>query len=100
MFYYHGLHKGGVMVDPTRLSPLPARRRKAFTCAVVIALVLAASFTATSKSNTDQVAFNIETHKVHKLSCYWVKRCTKNCIVIKRSEAYSRGGVPCKVCGG
>jgi hypothetical protein len=88
------------MVGPTRLSPLPARRRTAFVLFAIIALTFAASFTALSKTNTDQVAFNVEKHKVHKLSCHWAHRCTKNCIVIKRSEAYNRGGVPCKVCGG
>ncbi len=47
-----------------------------------------------------QVYFNLGNHKVHKMTCTWGQRCTRNCVVIPRSEAYKRGGVPCKVCGG
>lgn len=47
-----------------------------------------------------QVYFNTATYKVHKLSCRWGKKCTRNCILIPRSKAYQQGGVPCKVCGG
>jgi len=46
------------------------------------------------------VMFNTNSFKFHKPSCQWAQRCTANCIPIKRSEAVSRGGVPCKVCGG
>jgi len=46
------------------------------------------------------VAFNVQTHKVHKLSCPAAQRCTRNCVNLGRGEAYKRGGVPCKVCGG
>lgn len=48
----------------------------------------------------EKVAFNAVTFKVHKLSCRWAKKCTENCIIIERKEAYKRGGIPCKVCGG
>ncbi len=47
-----------------------------------------------------QVYLNQQTLKVHKLDCIWGKRCTKNCRIYPRSEAYRRGGVACKVCGG
>ena len=46
------------------------------------------------------VAFNTKTYKYHKLSCTWAKKCTRNCIIIPKSQAIKRGGVPCKVCGG
>jgi len=46
------------------------------------------------------VYFNTKTLKFHHPSCRWAKRCTRNCILIPRSEAIRRGGVPCKVCGG
>lgn len=49
-------------------------------------------------SPNDIVVFNTNSRKYHIPSCTWAKRCTKNCIKIKRSEAKNRGGVPCKVC--
>lgn len=48
----------------------------------------------------EKVVFNTKTHKVHKPWCRWAKKCTVNCIIIERKEAYKRGGIPCKVCGG
>ena len=67
-------------------------------CAIVLLLIPLT--TAALDSGSEPVAFNTQTHKVHKLSCIWAERCTKNCITLKRAEAYRRGGVPCKVCGG
>jgi hypothetical protein len=49
---------------------------------------------------SEAVSFNTKTHKYHKPSCTWAKRCTRNCVSVPKSEAESRGGVPCKVCGG
>lgn len=70
--------------------------RKSAMCIVVLLVFLApAALHADS-----QVYFNASNGKVHKMSCTWGQRCTRNCIVIPRSEAYKRGGVPCKVCGG
>ena len=46
------------------------------------------------------VFYNTNTHKYHKLSCVWAKRCTRHCIPVTRKEAIQKGGVPCKVCGG
>jgi hypothetical protein len=51
-------------------------------------------------SDKDVVCFNTSNNKFHSLSCTWAKRCTVNCIRITRAEAHSRGGIPCKVCGG
>ncbi|OGQ04159.1 MAG: hypothetical protein A2W61_07910 [Deltaproteobacteria bacterium RIFCSPLOWO2_01_44_7] len=65
-------------------------------CVVFLAFIGASSGLATET----QVYFNVSNHKVHKLTCPWGERCTKNCIIIPRAEAYKRGGVPCKVCGG
>ena len=46
------------------------------------------------------VAYNKNSHIYHNHSCEWARKCTKNCITIDSSEAKSRGGRPCKVCGG
>ena len=59
--------------------------------------------TETSRANlfgNDQVAFNKESYKYHKLNCKWAIKCTRQCIYISRKDAIARGGVPCKVCGG
>jgi hypothetical protein len=47
-----------------------------------------------------QIYFNLKTHKVHQMACPAARRCTKNCVVMPRSEAYRRGGMACKICGG
>jgi len=49
--------------------------------------------------DTDIVVFNKKTLKYHIPSCTYAKRCTKNCVKVKRSAAKDQGGVPCKVCG-
>ena len=46
------------------------------------------------------VAFNTQTYKYHQLWCRWAKKCTVNCVIMKKEQAVKRGGVPCKVCGG
>lgn len=51
-------------------------------------------------ANAETVVFNTKTKKVHSVWCKWAKQCTVNCIKIEKKEAYRRGGVPCKVCGG
>ncbi len=66
---------------------------------VVLMLLVAAPAPATDRSS-EIVFFNVQTHKVHKMHCVSAQKCTKNCIAIKRAEAYRRGGIPCKVCGG
>ena len=69
---------------------------------IIVALLIAIpAIPAHSTDRANQtVYYNTKTHKVHKMSCRWAKACTKNCIPLKRKEAYRRGGVPCKVCGG
>ena len=47
----------------------------------------------------NQVYFNINSGKYHKISCIHATRCTKNCICVNKSRA-KETGVPCKVCGG
>lgn len=64
-----------------------------------VIIIFATLATAQDKAN-DWVFFNTVTYKVHKLSCEWAHRCTKNCIKIKRKDAYNRGSVACKVCRG
>lgn len=46
------------------------------------------------------VYFNTSNGKVHTMTCPWGQKCTRNCKIIPRSEAYKKGGLPCKVCGG
>ncbi len=69
----------------------------------VLLIIICALFTVTALPTdraNELVYFNVSNLKVHKLTCVWGQRCTKNCIKIPRAKAYSRGGVPCKVCGG
>jgi len=96
-------------------------RRKYFLQIVLLILFSLVSLQAVAKDNqADLVAFNTQTHKVHKLTCTYAARCTRNCITIPRGDACKRGGparlasrardvrcssrvaggVPCKVCGG
>lgn len=51
-------------------------------------------------SNDEEVVFNTNSSKYHCRTCTWAKRCTANCIKIKKSDAIARGGVACKVCNG
>ena len=75
--------------------------RKLVFCFAILLFLAASSFSVNAGDRaSEMVAYNVNTHKVHKLSCVWAERCTKNCITIKRADAYSRGGVACKVCGG
>jgi hypothetical protein len=56
---------------------------------------------AAAPVNDDEtVSFNTNTLKYHCVTCQWAKKCTKNCIKVKKSEAKARGGVACKVCNG
>lgn len=51
-------------------------------------------------SENSQVFYNTKSHIYHSPSCRSAKACTVNCITLKKSEAVSRGGRACKVCGG
>ncbi|MFH1653526.1 MAG: hypothetical protein ABIE74_05675 [Pseudomonadota bacterium] len=75
------------------------KKFSAKTVLFFLIFIFATLATAQDRAN-EEVFFNKKTHKVHKLSCEWAHRCTKNCIKIKRADAFNRGGVPCKVCGG
>lgn len=48
----------------------------------------------------ETVVFNTKTHKYHKPSCIAAIKCTVNCIKIEKQKAKTRGGIPCKICGG
>lgn len=66
-------------------------------------LLLTALFITLGAQNVtfaEPVSYNTETQKVHKVSCKFAQKCTKNCIKIDRKDAYSKGGKPCKSCGG
>ena len=54
----------------------------------------------TLSATAEPVVYNTVTGKVHKPTCASAKKCTKNCIKIDRKDAYNKGGVPCKQCGG
>ena len=54
----------------------------------------------TAAAADETVAFNTKSLKYHCVTCEAAKRCTRNCIELKRSEAKTRGGVACKICGG
>lgn len=64
--------------------------------ALVVALFLGS--TNVNAQQSDLVVFNVNSLKYHELGCTSANRCTKNCIVISRSEALRRGGVHCKNC--
>lgn len=55
---------------------------------------------ATADVNAKPVYYNTESKIYHKHNCKWAKKCTKNCITIEESDAISRGGRKCYVCGG
>ena len=63
---------------------------------------LGSNTTKVEKTQTQgqQVVFNTKTKKVHKLTCPSAASCKVNCIKINSTDAYNRGGVPCKKCGG
>ena len=55
--------------------------------------------TTTTPAVAETVIFNTNTHKYHKPSCKWAKKCTVNCVPTEKKQAVKKG-VPCKVCGG
>lgn len=62
--------------------------------------IIAILILTTISVEAEQVFYNTNTKKVHKAHCISAKKCTKNCIKIERKDAYNRGGIPCKQCGG
>lgn len=62
--------------------------------------ILLISIVPHAYSSPSRVYFNLSNLKVHKLTCHWGQKCTINCVIINRDEAYRRGGVSCKVCEG
>ena len=51
-------------------------------------------------ASAKSVYYNTNSHIYHKHNCEWAQKCTKNCVTMDDSAARSRGGRPCKVCGG
>lgn len=85
------------------------RLRLSSTQVAVVAFVVLAAFaqigiagtsTAWVTASDPIVAFNTHSLKFHHPDCPHAKACTENCIIIPRSEALRRGGIPCKHCGG
>ena len=46
------------------------------------------------------VIYNTNSKKYHGASCKGARACTRNCILLPKDEAISRGGVPCGICKG
>lgn len=67
--------------------------------AVFLILVFGGIFSAPPVF-AETVVYNVETHKVHKVTCSHAQKCIKNCVKIDRKDAYNQGGKPCKTCGG
>jgi hypothetical protein len=68
---------------------------------VVVAALSAIGLTAQTRSSTDPDAvFNVQSKIYHQAACASARRCTKNCVVMKLSEARKRGGRACLICGG
>lgn len=53
-----------------------------------------------SSEKSETVVFNTKSKKFHRHNCKSAKSCTVNCVVIEKSDAMGRGGVPCGNCGG
>lgn len=51
-------------------------------------------------SPSSYVVYNVKSGIYHKQSCEYAQRYTVNCITITKKSAISRGGRPCKRCGG
>jgi methylphosphotriester-DNA--protein-cysteine methyltransferase len=67
--------------------------------ALSTAFVLAQDKPQKAPADPDTV-YNVQSHIYHRETCSAARRCTKNCIVIKLSEAKQRGGRACQICGG
>lgn len=70
---------------------------KYLKCAVLVVALFLGSANVNAQQS-DLVVFNVSSLKYHELGCASANRCTKNCIVILRSEALRRGAVHCKKC--
>lgn len=71
--------------------------------AIGIALLLiglAAAAPRAAQGGDPDAVFNKQSLIYHAPGCTAARRCTRNCIVIKLSEAKKRGGRPCQVCRG
>ena len=75
------------------------KRRFAIALSVSYALWVLSILPAAARQDPDAV-FNVQSKIYHRASCSAARRCTRNCIVIKLSEARKRGGRACKICGG
>lgn len=62
--------------------------------------LLALFFIGNTQAFAYSVMYNVKSGKFHRIWCKWAQKCTQNCILIDKSKAEKRGGVPCKVCGG
>jgi hypothetical protein len=88
--------------NSTQSAPAPSSTVKESTPATTTSIVEESVPTTATSSENDQysVMYNTSSHKYHCPSCTWAIKCTRNCISITAADAKSRGGIPCKVCGG
>jgi methylphosphotriester-DNA--protein-cysteine methyltransferase len=77
---------------------LPRVVRVGVVCALLSAMVAAQA--RTQPPPDPDAVFNVQSKIYHRASCSAARRCTKNCIIIKLSEAKKRGGRPCQICDG
>ena len=76
-------------------------RSASLICAIAVALFpLFVSMSSAQTKSDPEVVFNTESLIYHRASCSAARRCTKNCVVIRLSEARKRQGRACKICGG
>lgn len=68
--------------------------------AAFLLLATVVGHAATQAQSDPDAVFNVQSKIYHQPSCNSARRCTKNCIPLKLSEAKKRGGRACEVCGG
>jgi hypothetical protein len=64
-----------------------------------VALLILATALLSAEADPE-VVFNVQSRIYHDASCSAARRCTRNCMVIRLSEARKRGGRAIRNCGG
>jgi methylphosphotriester-DNA--protein-cysteine methyltransferase len=76
-----------------------SRFPRLFAATLVLLAVSLSAAMAKEQKDPDAV-FNVESKIYHRMTCAAARRCTRNCVVMKLSEARRRGGRACKICRG
>jgi hypothetical protein len=74
--------------------------RIASSVLITLLLLVSVPLAKTETHADPDVVFNTQSLIYHRASCSSARRCTKNCVVVKLSEAKERGGRACRICGG